>query len=117
MMNPGHGLGHKRGCGPPGCCDMRFMLSFYILWLLHQRPMYGDEIAEAIGKKTGTKPTPGTIYPALSKLEARGSIESKHEGRKVVYSLTKTGQDGLKDATSYFCHTYGEIFAFYKERK
>ncbi len=115
-MTHGHGFGHQRACGPPGCCDMRFMLSFYVLWLLNQRPMYGDEIAEAIGKKTGAKPTPGTIYPTLRKLETRGAIESKKEGRKVIYSLTKTGKAGVKDATNYFCNTYREVFAFYKER-
>ncbi len=111
-----HGLGPRRARGPPGCCDMRFMLSFYILWLLKQRPMYGDEIAEAIGKKTGSKPTPGTIYPTLRKLEMRGAIESKREGKKVVYSLTETGREGVRDAGQYFCNTYGEIFVAYRER-
>ncbi len=95
---------------------MRFMLSFYVLWLLSQRPMYGDEIADAIGKKTGTKPTPGTIYPTLKRLEARGTIESKKEGRKIVYSLTSIGKKGVKDAARYFCDTYGEIFVSYRKR-
>ncbi len=35
---------------PPDCCDMRGMLSFMILWLLQKKPMYGDEIAQELGK-------------------------------------------------------------------
>ncbi len=115
-MNPMRGFGHGKPMGPPTSFDMRFLLSFYILWMLSQRPMYGDEIAEAIGKKTGTKPNPGTIYPTLRRLEARGAIESHDEGRKVVYSLTKVGMAGLRDATRYFCNTYGEIFVSYREK-
>lgn len=115
-MNPLYGNPWRKAMGPPECCDMRFMLSFYILWLLNQRPMYGDEIAEAIGKKTGAKPTPGTIYPTLRRLEERGAIQSRKEGRRVVYTLTETGRKGILDATQYFYNTYGEIFVGYRER-
>lgn len=114
MIPPG--FGHGRAFGAPAGFDMRFMLSFYILWLLNQKQMHGDEIAEAIGRKTGSKPTPGTIYPTLRKLETRGAVESRREGRKVMYSLTEVGKKGLRDATRYFCNTYGEIFVAYRER-
>ena len=36
----------KEGEGT-GMCDMRGMLSFTILWLLSQRPMYGQELPVA----------------------------------------------------------------------
>jgi len=65
---------------PPECCDMRGMLSFLILWLLSKKAMYGQELAEEIGKRRGTKPNPGTIYPALRELEKRGLIKSRKEG-------------------------------------
>ena len=95
---------------PPECCDMRGMLSFLILWLLSKRRMYGQELANEIGKRRGVKPNPGTIYPALKALKKRGLIESKKEGRVTTYQITKEGRKGIKTACEYFCKAFGEIF-------
>ena len=96
---------------PPECCDMRGMLSFLILWLLSKKPMYGQELAKEIGKRRGTKPNPGTIYPALKELKKRGLIKSKKEGRVTNYHLTAKGRKGIQTACEYFCKAFGEIFA------
>jgi len=95
---------------PPECCDMRGMLSFLILWLLSKKPMYGQELAEEIGKRRGTKPNPGTIYPALKELKKRGLIKSKKEGRVTNYHITEKGRKGILTACEYFCKAFGEIF-------
>jgi len=100
---------------PPNCCDMRGMLSFLILWLLSKKTMHGDEIAEKLEKLRGEKPTPGTIYPALKQLEQRGAVASKKEGRKVLYSLTKKGKKGLKEAMEYFFSVFGEVIGDYRK--
>ncbi|MBE0511618.1 PadR family transcriptional regulator [Candidatus Bathyarchaeota archaeon] len=89
---------------------MRGMLSFLILWLLSKRPMYGQELAEEIGKRRGTKPNPGTIYPALKELKKRGLIKSKKEGRVTNYHITEEGRKGIQKACEYFCKAFGEIF-------
>jgi len=102
---------------PPNCCDMRGMLSFLVLWLLSKKPMYGDQIANELGKMKGGKPTPGTIYPALKQLKEKGSVSSKKEGRKVVYSLTSSGEAGVREAMDYFCTVFGEIFEDYNKLK
>ena len=91
-------------------CDMRGMLSFHILWMLSQRKMHGDEIAEEIGKRKGCKPKAGTIYPALKELKSKGLIEGKKEGKLIVYSLTPEGKKTMKQALEYFCRCFGEIF-------
>ena len=92
-------------------CDMRGLLSFMILWLLSKRPMYGQELANEIGKRRGgDKPNPGTIYPALKDLASRGMIESHLDGRNNVYELTEKGKVGLKSALEYFRTAFGEIF-------
>lgn len=96
---------------PPECCDMRGMLSFLILWLLSKKPMYGQELAEEIGKRRGTKPNPGTIYPALKQLKKRGLIRSTKEGRVTNYRITEKGRKGILKACEYFCKAFGEIFA------
>jgi DNA-binding PadR family transcriptional regulator len=73
--------------------------------------MYGQELAKEIGKRRGTKPNPGTIYPALRELRKRGLIESKKEGRITIYRITEKGRKGIRTACEYFCRAFGEIFA------
>ena len=99
----------------PNCCDMRGMLSFYILWLLSKKSMYGQEIAAEIGSRRGSKPNPGTIYPALKKLEKRNLVKASSNGRKTTYHLTKKGEKGMRNACKYFCKAFGEIFKEYSD--
>lgn len=108
-------MNSKKCCAvePPKCCDMRGMLSFYILWLLSKKPMYGQEIAAEIARRRGSKPNPGTIYPALKELEKRGLVRSSVEGRKTTYYLTEKGEKGMRNACKYFCRAFGEIFQEY----
>lgn len=109
----------KEECCPetPDCCDMRGMLSFYILWLLSKKPMNGQEISEELGKRRGTKPTPGTIYPALKELRAKGLVEMERRGRTTIYTLSEQGRDGLERACRYFCSAFGEIFQEYRKTR
>jgi DNA-binding PadR family transcriptional regulator len=94
---------------------MRGMLSFLILWLLSKRDMYGQELAKEIGKRKGTKPNPGTIYPALRELKKKGLIELKKEGRITNYRITEKGRKGIETACEYFCRAFGEIFTEHME--
>lgn len=99
------------------CCDMRGFLSFRILWLLSKKEMYGQEIAEEIAERRGNKPNPGTIYPALKSLEEKGWIDSKEEGRKKIFSLTKEGERVFEVSCQEFCKRFGEIYEEYKETR
>ncbi len=105
------------GMCPPNCCDMRGMLGFMILWLLQKKSMYGEELAQELGKMKGGKPTPGTIYPALKQLKEKGQISSHKEGKKVIYSLTDEGHKGIKEAIEYFCQAFGPVFMQFAEQK
>lgn len=98
-------------------CDMRGMLSFFILWLLSKRPMHGEELAEEIGKRRGDKPKAGTIYPALKDLKEGGLIRGEKKGKVVVYSLTADGRRVSRDAMSYFFHVFGDMFEDYVKRR
>ncbi len=97
----------------PDCCDMRGMLAFYILWLLSKRPMNGQEISEELGKRRGTKPTSGTLYPALKELRTKKLVEMERKGRRTIYTLSESGREGLQKACRYFCTAFGEIFQEY----
>ena len=99
----------SEACCPPGCCDMRGLLTFQILWELDKEEMNGQQIAEKIAIRRGTKPTPGTIYPALKELKASGLIEGSREGRQIIYRLTIEGEKGLADASRYFLQAFGDI--------
>ncbi len=94
----------------PDCCDMRGMLSFMILWLLSKKSMYGQELANEIGKRKGNTPNPGTIYPALKVLKERDLIKATKKGRKITYNITEKGKKGFQLAREYFSTAFGEIF-------
>jgi DNA-binding PadR family transcriptional regulator len=81
-----------------------------ILWLLVKKSMYGQELANEIGKRKGAKPNPGTIYPALKKLKKRGLIESNKKGKVTTYHITEAGKKGFQLAYEYFFRAFGEIF-------
>ena len=96
-------------CCPPDCCDMRGLLTFQILWELDREAMNGQQIAEKIAVRRGTKPTPGTIYPALKELKNGGFIEGEKVGRQIVYHLTPEGKKGLAESSRYFLQAFGDI--------
>ena len=101
---------------PPESCDMRGMLSFLIMWFLSKRPMYGEEIAQELEKMKGSKPTPGTIYPALKHLQNAGLVSSQKDGRNIIYSLTEKGNATSKEAFEYFCNMFEPVFKDCKEK-
>jgi DNA-binding PadR family transcriptional regulator len=96
---------------------MRGFLSFTIMWILRKKPMYGQELAEELERMRGTKPNPGTLYPALKELEKQGMVESTKEGRKKVYTLTEAGHTGAMEACEYFCTVFGDMFREYNQIK
>ncbi len=91
-------------------CDMRGMLSFLILFMLSKKPMNGSEIADEIERRKGTKPSPGTIYPALKGLKEANFVKEKREGKTIAYSLTSEGKDALRVAKQRFCATFMDVF-------
>ena len=60
--------------------------------------MHGGEIATRIGERRGSKPTSGTIYPALKKLHRQGLVRYTSEGKKKVYRLSERGEKELEKA-------------------
>lgn len=79
---------------------------FFILSVLHQRPMHGYDIARAVERTTNgcCSPTEGTIYPALRDFEDGGYVTSEAEvvsGReRKVYTLTERGREAFRVAVA-----------------
>jgi len=88
------------------CCDMKGYLSYLILWILYKKNLNGAQIGRELEKRRGTKPSPGTIYPALKELKNVGLITVNDQK---VYSLTDSGQKELKSACKFFCQIFYDM--------
>ena len=88
------------------CCEMKGYLTYLILWILGKDSLNGAEISRELEKRRGTKPSPGTIYPALKELRNKGLIDVA-ENKK--YSLTLQGQEELKSACKFFCNIFYDM--------
>ena len=77
---------------------------FFILCVLHQRPMHGYDVARAVEATTNgcCSPAEGTIYPVLREFEEGGYLTAASEvvsGReRKVYTLTDKGRAAFKVA-------------------
>jgi DNA-binding PadR family transcriptional regulator len=74
---------------------------FFILCVLHRRPMHGYEITREVELSTRgcCAPTEGTIYPVLREFEEGGYVTAHIEtvsgrGRK-IYTLTERGRNAF----------------------
>ncbi len=77
---------------------------FFVLCVLHQKPMHGYEVVQAVERTTKgcCSPTEGTVYPMLNEFEAGGYLISRVDivqGReRKVYTLTRKGRDAFQTA-------------------
>jgi DNA-binding PadR family transcriptional regulator len=73
-------------------------LRLYLLSLLSETSMHGYELMQALDERFGGtyKPSAGTIYPRLAKLEDEGLVTKLTEGRRAVYEITDAGRSELQ---------------------
>ena len=74
-------------------------LRLYLLSLLNETSMHGYELMQALDERFGGtyKPSAGTIYPRLAKLEDEGLVTKLKEGRRAVYAITEAGRSELRE--------------------
>ncbi len=72
-------------------------LRLYLLGLLESGPKHGYELITALSDRFGGtyRPSPGTIYPRLARLEEDGLVQRVEDGRKGTYTLTDAGRREL----------------------
>ena len=69
-------------------------LKVIVLQILSHKELTGNGIRSEIEKLTGSwKPSPGSIYPLLSKLSDDGFIKFEKVKNQKIYSITKKGRD------------------------
>ncbi len=88
---------------------LKGFLAFQILHELREKKLCGDDLAQVIGLKKGSKLTPGTIYPALKYLRKKKLIQHKKIGRKKLYNLTENGQKEYEIFKKNFMKVFKEI--------
>lgn len=77
---------------------------FFILRVLHDRPMHGYDVARAVERTTNgcCSPTEGTIYPVLREFEDGGYVTAEAgvvSGRqRRTYTLTAKGREAFRVA-------------------
>jgi PadR family transcriptional regulator, regulatory protein PadR len=90
---------------------------FFVLCVLHQKPMHGYAVVQAVERTTKgcCSPTEGTVYPVLNEFEAGGYLSSRSEvvqGRaRKVYTLTEKGRDAFKTAVAAWLEATACILA------
>ncbi|MFC0715839.1 PadR family transcriptional regulator [Cellulomonas biazotea] len=72
-------------------------LRLYLLSLLEQGPKHGYELITELSDRFGGtyRPSAGTIYPRLARLEEEGLVVRVDEERKSTYALTDAGRAEL----------------------
>ncbi|MGG5171941.1 PadR family transcriptional regulator [Pseudarthrobacter sp. J1738] len=82
-----------------------------ILSLLSQSPENGYGLIKSIAAHTdgAWRPSPGSVYPALSALQAEGLIESVGEGRRTEFALTEDGKAHTVEHASELAAVWEEV--------
>jgi DNA-binding PadR family transcriptional regulator len=85
-----------------------------------ERPIYGLWLIEELARH-GYKLSPGTLYPMLHSLEARGYLRSVEErsgrlGRR-VYRATALGEKALENAKHKVSELFAELYQDTKPRR
>jgi DNA-binding PadR family transcriptional regulator len=79
-------------------------LPLVLLDLLSDRPQGGYELLGELERRFGPgyRPSPGSVYPALSALRAEQLIEQESGGGKASYRVTAQGRHMLTDQRVVF---------------
>src|SRR5438309_10270472 len=86
--------GPPRGRGRRRRGDVRIAL----LMLLEEEPRNGYQLMQTIEERSGGRwrPSPGSVYPALSQLEDEGFVQTIAQARGRPFELTDAGPEYLQ---------------------
>jgi DNA-binding PadR family transcriptional regulator len=88
------------------------LIRLHVLHHASEGQVFGLEMIEELGRH-GYKLSPGTMYPLLHGLEARGYLKSSefHSGRvrRRVYTATPLGRKALRAAKGKVRELFGEL--------
>jgi DNA-binding PadR family transcriptional regulator len=93
-------------------------LRLYLLALLETGPRHGYELITALSDRFGGtyRPSAGTVYPRLARLEEEGLVTRTDDGRKTTYRLTEAGRRELDERRADLAAVEADIAATVRER-
>ncbi|GEL95473.1 PadR family transcriptional regulator [Cellulomonas composti] len=93
-------------------------LRLYLLSLLESGPKHGYELITALSDRFGGtyRPSAGTIYPRLARLEEEGLVTRSDEERKSTYALTDAGRAELEERRDELSSLESDIAESVRER-
>jgi DNA-binding PadR family transcriptional regulator len=93
-------------------------LRLYLLSLLEGGPKHGYELITALSDRFGGtyRPSPGTVYPRLARMEEEGLVQRVDEERKSTYALTEAGYAELDARRAELSHLEEGIAESVRER-
>jgi len=86
------------------------ILWVYVLALLKKKECHPYLLRKKISEEFGFLPGNVTVYVVLYKLKSRNFVKTKNQENKVVYSITKKGNELLKEAESILKNRTKKIF-------
>ena len=94
-----HHAEHDRGGRGGRHRARRGAVPLAVFTLLDERPMHGYEIITELESRSDGRwrPSPGSIYPTLDRLEDRGALTSTEVDGKRQFSLTDRGRQMLAE--------------------
>jgi len=95
-FGPGFGPPFGGGRGRARRGDVRMAL----LRLLADEPRNGYQLMQAIEERSGGRwrPSPGSVYPALSQLEDEGLIRATERDGAKVFEITDAGRERISES-------------------
>lgn len=88
------------------------LIRLHILYHANKEPVYGLWLIEELGRHD-YKISPGTLYPILHGMEAKGYLTSERklvQGKfRRIYNIEKKGQKALKDAHCKVTELFKEL--------
>lgn len=74
-------------------------IKFILLGLLSERPQHGYELIKELEARRGgfRRPSTGSVYPTLQRLEESSYLTSEKVDGKRVYTITESGRQFLSD--------------------
>lgn len=96
--------------------EREFLLAFWKLHILHhanEEPVVGQWIMREL-RRHGYEVSPGTLYPLLARMEARGWLRSRSDPRggpraRKEYTLTRGGRSVLGLLRRQVAELYREV--------
>jgi DNA-binding PadR family transcriptional regulator len=82
-----------------------------ILLLLHEQPMHGYQLMQAIGERTmgAWRPSPGAVYPTIDQLEDEGLATIQQEGGRRLVTLTADGHAYVTEHGAELSDPFGDV--------